>query len=203
MIKSLNREQAPTIIKFFDLCFKQGVVDAYEFHDDIEAREFVARHREAWDFAVLGQPEPYRWDEWRFTLFHWARRAHGLSGFAMNHIYQITKVCPQWFLLPHCMCFYLMGIEEWLDYPEPTKIQIFLSKPKTHWKPMPLGQQKLDKNDIVICMQGFVYDYRRVDEDLQPFSAAGFDGYAQAMHALTRPYGRNKITIDYAAREEV
>lgn len=195
MIKTLNRRLAPTILRFFDLCFKQGVVDAHNFHDDYEAREFVARHKEAWDFAVLGQPEPYLWDEWRFTLFHWAR-ANGLVGLAMQHIYQITKKNPQWYLFPHCMCFYLMGIEEWLENPEPSKLQVFLDTPKVHWKKMPQGQQKMTKNDIIACMQGFVFDYRRTPVEGRPFNAMTFDGYARAMHDLTRPYGKIKASIE-------
>lgn len=201
MIKTLDRNIAPSIIKLFDLCFRQGVLDAYEFHDDYEAKDFVARHKEAWDFAVLGKPEPYLWDEWRFTLFHWARM-NGMNKLAVEHIYQITKKNPQWYLLPHCMCFYLKGIEEWLEFPDPTRIEIFKKGKFVHWKKMPPGLQKMDKNDIISSMHEFVFDFRRLPREERPFSVMTFDGYARAMHTLTRAYSKKKARIEIPETED-
>lgn len=202
MIRTLDRESAKKVIRLFDVCFKQGVYDAHDICDNYEARDFLDRHKAAWDFAVLGQPEPYSWEEWRFTLFHWARMA-GLKTFAIDHIYQIVKTTPQWYLLPHCMCFYLMGIEEWLAKPDPTRLQIFKKSPNEHWRTMPSGMRKMNKSDFVECMYGFVFSYRRLPKEEQPFKALSFDGYARAMHTLTRNYAKKKAKIELDEPEDI
>lgn len=195
MIKTLNRNLAPNILRFFDICFKQGVIDACNYHDNYAAADFVAQRKEDWHFGILGEPDDFDWEMWRYTMYRWARE-HGMHGFARTHLFQIVKKNPQWYILPHCMCFYLMGIEEWLAYPEPAKLQVFKTTRKTHWKKMPPGQQKMDKNDFITCMQGFAFEFRRVPRDFRPFNALTFDGYARAMHDLTRPYGKIKARIE-------
>jgi len=193
----LNRTTAPTIIRFFDLCFKHGVIDAYEFSDNYEAKEFVQKHKEAWDFGVLGEPDDFDWEMWRFTLYRWGRMNRFMK-LAENYIYRIIKKNYLWYILPFCMRFYLMGIEEWLEYPNPGRIEIFKSEGKVHWKQVPAHLRKITTDDFISYMQEFAYEFRRSPlsqgED-RIMVVRTMDGYIQALHDMTRKYGRKTIRI--------
>lgn len=192
MTEPLNRKSAPRIIRFFDLCFKQGVMDAYNFADDYGARDFVNQHREAWDFGVLGEPDDFDWEMWRFTLYRWGRQRGGFVKFAENYIYRIVKKNYLWYFLPFCMWFYLMGIEEWLEYPNPSGMELFKNEPKVHWKKVPANLRKMTTNDFISYMQECVYEYRRTPEEGRTMNARTMDAYCQAMHDLTRRYETGK-----------
>lgn len=187
MRSELNRTTAPQIVRFFDYCFKQGVYDAYNFADDYAARDFLEQHKAAWDFGVLGEPDDFDWEQWRFTLYRWARRVNGLSRFAVTYIYRILKKNYLWYLLPFCMRFYLMGIEEWLDYPNPVGMEMFKLEPKIHWKPMKKFK-KITLTDTISYMQEFTYEYRRVPEEERTMSVETMDNFCMAVHDLTRKY---------------
>ena len=184
----LNRTTAPVIVRFFDLCFKQGVLDACELGDDYGAKEFVEKHKEAWDFGVLGEPDDFDWEMWRFTLYRWGRRAQGFKMFSDSYIYAVVKKDHLWYLLPYCMRFYLMGIEEWLEYPNPTGIQVFKSESRVHWKPVQRNARKMTVNDFIFYMQQFAYEFRRVPMEKREMSAVSMDGFCEAIFALTRKY---------------
>ncbi len=188
----LNRTSAPQIVRFFDVCFKQGVIDACNFSDNYGAKEFLDKHKAAWDFGVLGEPDDFDWEMWRFTLYRWARRNH-LTMFAQNYIYVISRKNHLWYLLPFCMRFYLLGIQEWLEYPQPLAIESFKQEKKIHWAPQPnRSLRKISKSDFISYMQEFTYEYKRSinpeDESTRVMSPVTMDGYCQAIHDLTRPY---------------
>lgn len=190
----LNRTTAPIILRFFDLCFKQGVIDAKEYQDDQGARDFLKRHKEAWDFGVLGEPDDYDWEMWRFTLYRWGRRNRFVQ-FSEGYIYQIMKKNYLWYFLPYCMRFYLMGIEEWLDYPNPNGMAIFKATSKIHWKPMPNRLKKISLNDWISYMQEFVYEFRRSpmsEGEDRVMNPQLFDTFELAIHDLTRTYKSGK-----------
>lgn len=184
----LNRTTGPQILRFFDICFKQGVVDAYNLTNDYEAREFVKRHKAAWDFAVLGDQEDFDWQMWRFTLYRWARN-NRLTPFGENYLYKIVKKNYLWCLLPFCMQFYLMGIEEWLQYPNPGQMERFLHETRVHWAPQANPSlRRMSKADIRYCMQEFAMHYRRLPKEQQPVSYRTMDGYCEAIYALNQKY---------------
>lgn len=184
----LNRTTAPQILRFFDICFKQGVIDAYNFANDYEAREFVEKHKPAWDFGVLGEPDDFDWEMWRFSLYRWARN-NRLTPFAENYLYRIVKKNYLWCLLPFCMQFYLMGIEEWLSYPNPGQMERFLNEGKIHWAPQKNPTlRKMTKADFRFYMQEFARQYRRLPEEQQPVSYRTMDGYCRAIYDLNQKY---------------
>jgi hypothetical protein len=190
----LNRSSAPNVIRFFDICFKQGVVDAYNFSDDYSARDFVEKHKAAWDFGVLGEPDDYDWEMWRFTLYRWARR-HRLVSFSRDFIYRIVKKNPLWYFLPYCMYFYLMGIKEWLEYPNPVPLEVFKSENRVHWAPVLNYPRKITTDDYISMMQECCLEYRRSPISAQenpPMLAGTLDAYCQAIHDLTRKYATGK-----------
>ena len=192
----LNRTSAPQIIRFFDICFKQGVIDACNFTDDYGAKEFVEKHKPAWDFGVLGEPDDFDWQMWRFTLYRWARHNH-MTPFAENYIYKIVKKNYLWCLLPFCMRFYLMGIEEWTQYPNEAGIERFKHEGRVHWAPQANSSlRKMTKSDIHSYMLQFAYEYRRTPEEGREMSLNTMDGYCQAIYALNQKYVKvSKIRI--------
>jgi hypothetical protein len=192
----LNRTSAPQIIRFFDLCFKQGVIDGCNFTDDYGAKEFVEKHKGAWDFGVLGEPDDFDWQMWRFTLYRWARYNH-MTPFAENYIYKIVKKNYLWCLLPFCMRFYLMGIEEWIQYPNEAALERFKHESRIHWAPQTNSSlRKMTKSDIHSYMLQFAYEYRRAPEEVRVMNVLTMDGYCQAVHDLNQKYVKiSKIRI--------
>ena len=192
----LNRTSAPQIIRFFDICFKQGVIDACNFTDDYGAKEFVEKHKAAWDFGVLGEPDDFDWEMWRFTLYRWARHNH-MTQFAANYIYKIIKKNYLWCLLPFCMRFYLRGIEEWIQYPNEADLERFKHEGRVHWAPQQNSSlRKMTKSDIHSYMLQFAYEYRRTPEEGRVMSLNTMDGYCQAIYTLNQKYVKiSKIRI--------
>lgn len=189
MINSpLNRTNARQILRMFDICFKQGVLDAYEFSDDYGAREFYDQHKAEWDFARLGDADDYDAEIWRFLMYRWARK-NSMKQFSESYIYKVTRKNYLWCFLPYCMRFYLMGIDEWLSYPYSMNIELFKNEKNVHWRKMDKGEsRKMDKGDFIAYMHEFALDYRRLPEYKKFIATNTMDGYCKAIFALTRKY---------------
>lgn len=188
----LNRTTAPQILRLCALCFKNGVLDAYNFGDDYAAEEFVRNHKDKWTYGVLGEPDDYDWKMWRFSLYKWCRRA-GLSSFADNYLYEVKRYNYLYCPILMSMRFYLMGIEEWLSYPNPINIEIFKRSGNIHWHIS--GSQKITRQEIIADMQGFSYEYRRVPEEAQTVSANVLDEFCSAIFDLTSKYEKKRLYI--------
>lgn len=206
MRQLLNRTSAPTVVRFFDVCFKQGVIDACAFADDYGAQEFLKQHREKWDFGVLGEPDDYDWEMWRFTLYRWARQHHYMK-FSSDFIYRVVNKTYLWYFLPYCMQFYLMGIEEWLEYPNPVKMEIFKGENRIHWKPVERYLRKITTDDTISYMQEFCYKFRRSplsEGEDRVMNPNAMDAFCQAIHDLTRKYDtRKRLRIKEFAKKDL
>lgn len=187
----LNRTSGPNIVRFFDVCFKQGVIDACETGNDFTCREFIDLHKEDWSFGILGEPNDYDWRVFRFSLYRWARNAR-MTGFAENFIYKISTKCLVWCFFVYCMRFYLMGIQEWLDYPNPVGLEIFKNTSMIHWKQMPKHLAKMTKADIITSMQEIAFEYQRWSEEDKPVSDTLMDSFCVATFDLTRSFRHAK-----------
>lgn len=187
----LNRTSGPNIVKFLDICFKQGVIDACNIGNDFTCREFCDQHSSEWTFGVLGEPDDYDWRMFRFALYRWARQSR-MTGFAENYIYRIATKSLNWCFILYCMRFYLMGIQEWLEYPNPVGIEIFKKTPRIHWKQLPKHLVKMTKPDIITYMQEIAFEYQRRPEEERPVSSTQMDSFCVAIFDLTRPlhYGK-------------
>lgn len=188
----LNRTSAPMIVRFFDVCFKQGVIDACKTDDSFEVGRFIEGHRYDGAFGILGSEYEYEcdWEMFRFTLYKWARNA-GLRSFAENYLLMIRKKNYLWCLLPYCMQFYLLGASEWLDYPNEMQVERFKMEKKKHWSPnSPVKAFTLP--DYMSYLHEFAYIYRKLPEDRKQVSTAMMEGFCQAIYALTRKYVSNK-----------
>lgn len=186
----LNRKTAPEIVRFFDVCFKQGVISACHFGDDYGVKDFINAHKPNFSFGVLGEPDDYDWQSFRFALYRWARASRQTT-LAENYIYQIRKKDALWCFLPYCMRFYIMGMEEWLKYPNPVGIELFKKTIKVHWDPTnPV--RKFTTYDFIAYLQEFALDYRRLPDELHPINPYTMDGFCTAIHDLTRSYATGK-----------
>lgn len=182
----LNRTTAPQAVRFFWTCFRQGVLDACEFGNDLDAKEFYERKTADWSFGLLGGPEDYDWQMFRQQLYWWARQA-GLKSLAEGYIFRIRTKNYLWALLPYCMRFYLMGVGEWLKYPNPGGIQIFKLKPMTHWDPSsPVA--KVTRVDVVSYLHGFEFEFRQTPEDGREVSEAAMSAFVKALFDLSSKY---------------
>ena len=186
MSQTLNRTIAPHILRFFDICFKQGVIDAYTLGDDLESKSFLETRKEDWKFGVLGKPEDHDWQMFRFTLYWWARRVN-MKSLCENYIFKIRKIDPVWCFLPYCMRFYLLGIEEWLNYPNPVGIEVFKRSYRAHWDPGS-GMKKFTRGDYFSYMHDFAYAYRGIPEEERPASCSSMEAFCQAMFDLPRGF---------------
>ena len=182
----LTRTTAPQVILFFDDCFKQGVVDACEFGNDIEVKEFLTQRKEDWRLCPIGGEDTYDWHMYRYWLYWLARRHHHKS-LAESYIFRIRGKNYLWALLPYCMRFYLMGIEEWLSYPNPGRIELFKSKPRFHWDPS-CPNKGITRMDFISYLHNFEFEYRKLPDDMKELNDITMGSFVQALYDLTRKY---------------
>ena len=183
----LNRTTAPMVLRLFDLCFKRGVLDACDQDDDYASREFLEKHKSDGGYGLVYDDEDFDWKRWRFTISRMCREnrltrleEEYLSSSALRH----RATTFLYAILPITMRFYLMGVEEWLDYPNEAH-KAFFVEPNVHWKPVPSHLRKINKNDFIYYMQEFVYERQRLhfENDLTPKQ---YDSFAEAMWKFTR-----------------
>jgi len=196
----LNRSTAPLVIRLFDYCFKQGVQDARDLENDFEAQEWVQTCLQNGTYGVLPEKDlPFDWRRWRFTLYRWCRIAHlpSLADVYLNRMERYKNTFA-FAILPIAMRFYLMGVQEWLEYPNPNNMAYFLQNSKIHWKPTLQHLKKMRISDFISYVQEFAYERMdgKVEGDL---SADKYDDFSRAIWRCTQKYD----TIgDYEESEE-
>lgn len=188
--KTINRSNARQVIRLLDYCFKMGVWEASQLEDDYTVSAWLEEHKPVWGYGSLSEPDvPYDWRHWRFILFRWCRMA-GLSMLGETYIDMIRKKQSYTYaIIPLSMRFYIRGVEEWLAYPNPLKLELFLQNIHTHWKPMrPSSLQKMNVNDYISDMQMYAYEFQRLPEEVRENigKASQFDGFIQVIWQFTR-----------------
>lgn len=186
----LNRTSAPAIIRMFDVCFKHGVLDAYNMSDDYSVREFVFKHKNKWTFGVIGEHQDFDWRSFRFVLYRWARE-NGLTTLAENYIIMIRRMDYHWSLLPYCMWFYLMGAQEWLSYPNMSQIELFKLHTRIHWDPSS-PVKKFTRMDYISYLHEACHAYKDPDNENKGASDMAMDSFCEALYDLTREYVKRK-----------
>lgn len=196
----LNRTTAPQIIRLFDTCFKRGVLDAQAQEDDYAVREFLERHKAAGDYGLVYDDENFDYRRWRFTIERWCRqyRIGSVGDTYLDSMYVRTWSRKTFLLavLPMTMRFYLMGVEEWLEYPNPLGLELFKQTKKIHWKPVPSHMKNMTTQDFLSLLQEFIYERQKMklDGDL---TETQYDSFSRAMWAMTRKY-----EVPFEATEE-
>lgn len=186
----LNRTTAPQVIRLFDLCFRQGVFDACNQDDDYEVSEFLQRHKADGGYGLVYDDDEFDWRRWRFVIARWCREARlGSVGDVYIDSPQLWKGQKTFLfaVIPISMRFYLMGVEEWLENPNPAKIAEFKLFKKTHFKQVPRHLRSMKVPDFISYIQEFVYERQslHLKHDL---SDAQYDSFARAMWTLTKKY---------------
>ena len=182
----LTRSTAKTAIRFMYLCFQRGVLDAFEFGNDTDAREFYEQKFADWTFGTLVHPEFSDWRAFRSQLYWWARE-YRMKTLAEVYLFRIRNKNYTWCILPYCMRFYLMGVKEWLDYPNPGGIELFKQTGKDHWNPnAPL--KAMTRMDIISYLHTFEFDFRYAEDIDLGVSEASMSSFISAVYDLSRKY---------------
>lgn len=205
MALPLNRTTAPQVIRLLDYCFKMGVLDAYEAGDDFMVKDWVEARKEDGKYGLLADPDvEYDWRRWRFTLFRWCRLL-SLTRAGEGYIDRIRNKNNFLFaVLPISMHFYLMGAQEWLDYPNPANITIFKNTLRIHWKPMPQSYLRtMRTDDFISYIQEYIYSLQsNPREDDIPISK--YNSFCVALWKFTRKYiTYGEIRDDIEAEEDL
>lgn len=182
----LTRSTAPKVVRFMYLCFQRGVLDACEFGNDLDALEFYKSRSKDWRFGTLAYPDENDWKAFRSQLYWWARE-HNMKTLAENYLFRIRNKNYAWCILPYCMRFYLMGVKEWLDYPNPGRIPMFKQAGKDHWNPN-APVKTMTRMDIISYLHTFEFEFRRLEEGTVDVSAASMSSFICALYDLSRKY---------------
>lgn len=192
MKSPITRTSAPEIIRLLDYCYKRGVVDAYEVEDDLAVRDWYDDMLHSGRYGLVGFPdEECDWRRWRFFLLRWCRE-NRLSSLGFNYIDGIRKVTGFWYvIIPMTMRFYLLGVAEWLEYPNELGLALFKSKIRQRWSNKVPSQMKLMRNsDYLSLIQEFIYEFRQhpmKEMADRKFPSRSLDNFEYAMWQMTRP----------------
>lgn len=179
----INRQTAKMILKLLDYCFKKGVEDAFDADNEHWCNEFIERRYAKRDFSLLDVTDSYDWKEWRMILGRWCRYNRNLK-LCPDYLDRVYSQNFYWSIFPIAMDFYILGIQEWLEYPNPYKLELFKVTSNIHWKPMPRKTlEKMSTDDKVSYIQQFAYERERID----PEGNGKYINFAQEMWAFTRP----------------
>lgn len=190
----LNRTTAPMVLRFFTLCFKQGVIDAYDFGNDLDAKEFYEQKSSEWSFGILGQPDDVDWKAFCYHMY-WVARRNGMRTLAESYFFRIRGRNYLWCVLPFCMRFYLMGVKEWLDYPNPAAIEVFKSEQRVHWnKNEPI--RNITKPDVFSYLHNFEFEYNRLPDEEKQVSSESMSSFVKALFDLSRKFVIKEDTDD-------
>lgn len=186
MSSILTRSTAPAAIRFMYLCFRRGVLDAYEHGNDLDTLEYYNGKVSDWSFGTLEHPEENDWRAFRSQMYWWAREFH-MKGLAESYLFRIRNKNYTWCILPYCMRFYLMGVKEWLDYPNPGPIEIFKKTGKGHWNPnSPV--KGMTRMDIISYLHTFEFEFRRLEDGILGVSESSMSSFIHALYDLSRKY---------------
>ena len=142
------------------------------------------------------QPDDYDWKMWRFSLYKICRR-NGLAQFAENYLYEVKRYNYLYSPILMSMRFYLMGIEEWLSYPNPGEIEIFRQERSIHWAKNLPGGKRITRLEIIAESQDIAYQYRRAPEEARVISTSVLDEFCTATLDLTNKHvSKKRIIID-------
>ena len=130
---AINKRNLRSLLILFDYFYKRGVIDAMEKTDIWNARDFVIRMRENHTFGTIDRDLSLGWRQWlvllryECSLHRWAA-ARKILGFIRSYNGYLATI------LPLTMAFYLKGVEDYCDHPNPVYKTLFLSKNFSQWK---------------------------------------------------------------------
>ena len=128
----INKSNLKWVLILFDHFYKMGVIDAMEKTDQWQARDFVTRMRESKTYGTIDKDYSLGWKQWlalvryECSLKNWNKLRDLLFCITSNRGYIAT-------ILPLTMAYYLKGIEDYWDNPNPINKTLFLSRNFNLW----------------------------------------------------------------------
>jgi hypothetical protein len=172
-----------------------------ELGDDYAAMDFLERHKADGGYGLVYDDEKFDWRRWRFVLERWCREFRlgsvGETYIDSMYVRTLSRRNFLFAIIPISMRFYLMGVEEWLDYPNPAGAEIFRNTRKIHWKPVPKHMRIMTTPDIRSYVQEFIYERQKmaIEGDL---SDTQYDDFSRALWKMTQKYATGS-----KAKEEI
>lgn len=128
----INGRNLKWVLTLFDHFYKMGVIDAMEKTDQWQARDFIARMRESGTYGTIEKDYSMGWRQWlalvryESSLQNWKTTRDILGCITSSRGYVAT-------ILPMTMAYYLKGIEDYWNNPNPINKTLFLSKKFNLW----------------------------------------------------------------------
>ena len=128
----INNSNLRWVLILFDHFYKMGVIDAMEKTDQWQARDFVSRMRESGTYGTIDRDYSMGWKQWlalvryECSLKKWNALRDLLACITSSRGYVAT-------ILPITMAYYLKGIEDYWDNPNPINKTLFLAKSFYQW----------------------------------------------------------------------
>lgn len=187
----IDRSTVKLVLRLLEYSFRQGVLDACKYQDEFLCREFIRQRRENHDFGTLDIGEPLDWEEWRYILTKWSMRCH-IHTVCEKYLDKIVSMNYNWVIFPVAMEFYILGIEEYLEYPNIRNLELFKNKPRVHWYCDGRPFKGINTESIVTMIQDICYTRKRKDAFAQGCpSAISYDAFCRTIWTCTRPIPRD------------
>lgn len=185
----ITRRNAQEIISLLDFCFRKGVLSAYEVGNDWQVKDWYDERLGNWSYGMVDYPdEEFDWRRWRFFLLKWCRE-NRLSMTTYELIDGVRVVQGMsYVLLLMTMRFYLLGVKEWLEYPNGAALAIFRSRRKQRWSnKVPEHMKNMKNDDFISLIQEFSYEFRSNPVgDVAKLKQNAFTSFEMAMWTMTR-----------------
>lgn len=181
----INRRTARQTFRFFDACYRQGVLDAYNIDDEEKCKDFVNRMKSPKKFSLLYVDYDMTWQEWRAILFRWCitERLIIFADEVLNRIKTYSGYLSVF--LPIAMDFYCKGILDFVAYPNPTKIVKFKSTKRIYWKTF----TKISAMEFVSDVQLFSFERIRIDatDEDNGLNKTNYESFCHVVWAASKP----------------
>lgn len=128
----INKRNLRKVFILFDHFYKMGVIDAMEKTDQWQARDFISRMRESGLYGTIEKDYSMGWKQWlalvryECSLKNWLSVRDLLACITSSRGYVAT-------ILPLTMAYYLKGVEDYWNNPNPVNKTLFLSKDFNVW----------------------------------------------------------------------
>lgn len=159
----MEKKYYKSLTHLFHRVYKQGILDAIDQNDLFKCKEFVSEMRQTCTFGFLDTPK-MDWREWRFHLIRLGMDTpYGPSctqylSLALNYTGYPAVV------FPIAMDFYLEGVKDFCQYPNPAILQDFLKRKFPKWgKPRRLKRVRTSI-DIVLEAQAYCFERANLDK---------------------------------------
>lgn len=187
--KFKDRTSIDQLMRFLDYVYKRGVEDASLVNDDFALQEYLDRRKDPDTFGFLDTAFDIDWREFRFVVTRWAFQ-RGQKTLAEKYLMKISKADFKAVSLAAIQDFYLLGVEHWMGYRNPMKIEVFKQRRNVHWD-LVRGKSftPFKKEERVSILQERMYDriHRAEAKNESWLSKSAYEIFSSEIWKLTRP----------------